>query len=305
MKLCFAVLAVLIVFFSQTIPVLSDDILTLADGLSKQGKYDEAITEYKRFIFFNPDYADNAQVFYKTGLAYRAEHNWYYALDAIKTSITLTHDPEIANERRFSLATTLLASGNHSLARLELIRILDSTKDSSLSRKALYFSGIASVYTFDWGATARYFNDFYSDSGKDDVVSPFSDDNSLSPFRKGKIMGISKVKELNATLMKKSYKSTTTAKILSIIIPGTGQVYAGNWRDGLNAFILNGVIIGFTANSIYKKDYKDALLIASLLLYRYYIGNIYHAEMDVEKHNENVDRRMAKEILRIVSPDEP
>jgi tetratricopeptide (TPR) repeat protein len=281
MKLCFAVLAVLIVFFSQTIPVLSDDILTLADDLSKQGKYDEAITEYKRFIFFNPDYADNAQVFYKMGLAYRAEHNWYYALDTIKTSITLTHDPEIANERRFSLATTLLASGNYSLARLELIRILDSTKDSSLSRKALYFSGIASVYAFDWDATARYFNDFYSDSNNESL------------------------KELNLTLKKKSYKSTTTAKVLSVFIPGAGQFYAGNWRDGLNAFVLNGVIIGFTANSIYKKDYKDALLITFLLLYRYYTGNIYRAEMDVEKHNENVDRRMAKEILRIVSPDEP
>ena len=50
-----------------------DDIIALADNLSKQGIYDEAITEYKRFIFFNPDYADNSQVLYKMGLAYRAQ----------------------------------------------------------------------------------------------------------------------------------------------------------------------------------------------------------------------------------------
>ncbi|MDQ1317017.1 MAG: hypothetical protein QG641_784 [Candidatus Poribacteria bacterium] len=261
---------------------LSDDIITLADNLSKQGKYDEAITEYKRFIFFNPDYADNSQVFYKMGLAYRAEHDWHHAIDAMETSITLTQNPEIANERRLSLATTLIASKNYNLAKLELVRILDSTKDNSLSRKVLYFSGIASIYSFDWDAAKKNFNDFYDDSSNKSA------------------------KELNSVLLRvKSYKSTTTAKILSTIIPGAGQVYAGNWHDGLNAFILNGVIIGFIANSVYKKDYRDALLITFLLSYRYYKGNIYHAEKDVEKYNEAVDLRTAKELLKIVSPDEP
>jgi tetratricopeptide (TPR) repeat protein len=262
---------------------LSDDIITLADSLSKQGKYDEAVTEYKRFIFFNPDYVDNSQILYKMGLAYRAEHDWHHALDAMETSITLTQDPEIANERRLSLATTLIASKNYNLAKLDLVRILDSTKDNSLSRKALYFSGVASIYSFDWDATEKNFNDFYNDSNNKSA------------------------RELNSVLLraKDSYKSTTTAKILSTIIPGAGQVYAGNWHDGLNAFILNGVIIGFIANSVYKKDYRDALLITFLLSYRYYKGNIYHAEKDVEKYNDVVDLRTAKKALKIVSPDEP
>lgn len=261
----------------------SDDIISFADNLSKQGRYDEAITEYKRFIFFNPDHTDNSQILYKMGLAYRAERDWHHALEAMETSITLTQDPEIAGERRLSLATTLIASKNYNLAKLELVRILDSTRDNSLSRKALYFSGIASIYSFDWDATEKNFNDFYDDSSNKSA------------------------RELNSTLLKAkdSYKSTTTAKILSTIIPGAGQVYAGNWHDGLNAFILNGVIIGFIANSVYKKDYRDALLITFLLSYRYYKGNIYHAEKDVEKYNATVDLRTAKESLKIVSPYEP
>jgi tetratricopeptide (TPR) repeat protein len=272
--------------FSSVLPLLGgtrDDIIKIADNLSKQGRYDEAITEYKRFVFFNPDHTDNSQVFYKIGLAYRAERDWHHALEAMETSIALAQDPEISSERRLSLATTLIASKNYNLAKLELVRILDSTKDNSLSRKALYFNGIVSIYSFDWDATEKNFNDFYNDP------------NSKS------------VRELNSTLLraKDSYKSTTTAKILSTIIPGAGQVYAGNWHDGINAFILNGVIIGFIANSAYKKDYRDALLITFLLSYRYYKGNIYNAGKDVEKYNNAVDLRTAKESLKIVSPDEP
>jgi len=279
MKLCL-ILSLLVLLYQASIG-LSDDVLTLADSLSMQGRHDEAITEYKRFIFFNPDYADNAQVFYKMGLVYRAERDWHNAINAIETSIDLSQDPKNANERRLSLATTLIASKNYSLARLELVRILDSTNDNLLFRRALYFSGIISIYTFDWDSVSKNFGDFYSNNEK--------------------------VKELNSTLhrTKESYKSTTIAKILSTIIPGAGQVYTGNWRDGLNAFVLNGVFIGFIANSAYKKDYKDALLITFLLSYRYYTGNIYRAEKDVEKHNEAVDRRIAKEVLRIVSSDEP
>ena len=260
-----------------------DDIIALADSLSKQGIYDEAITEYKRFIFFNPDYADNSQVLYKMGLAYRAQRDWHHALDVMEMSITLTQDPEIASKRRLSLATILIASKNYNLAKFELVKILDSTRDNSLSRKALYFSGIASIYSFDWDATEKNFNDFYDDSSNKSA------------------------RELNSVLLRArdSYKSTTTAKILSTIIPGAGQIYAFNWHDGLNAFILNGVIIGFIASSAYKKDYRDALLITFLLSYRYYKGNIYHAEKDVEKYNDAVDLRTAKELLKIVSPDEP
>jgi len=282
MKPCFIFISLIVLLF-QANTGLSDDILTLADSLSGQDKYDSAITEYKRFIFFNPEHPDNAQVFYKMGLAYRAERDWHHALDAIETSIALTQDTEIANERKLLLATTLMASGNYNLARLELVRILDSTKDNSLSRKATYFSGIASIYAFDWDATGKFFDDFYANSSDE------------------------KVKELNSTLLRarESYKSNTTAKILSTIFPGAGQIYASNWHDGLNALALNGAIIGFIANSIYKKDYGNAILIAYLLSYRYYTGNIYHAEKDVEKYNDAVDRRIARELLKIVSHDEP
>ena len=54
-KMCFIVVVALIAAFFRIGPALSDEALKLADGLMEQGHYDEAITEYKRFIFFNPE----------------------------------------------------------------------------------------------------------------------------------------------------------------------------------------------------------------------------------------------------------
>jgi len=83
-----------------------------------------------------------------------------------------------------------------------------------------------------------------------------------------------------------------------------GQIYAGNWRSGLNALVLNGITIGLFANSIYRKDVKDAALISSISI-RYYMGNRYHAEKGIRKYNESQDRQNAAKILNLVREDEP
>jgi tetratricopeptide (TPR) repeat protein len=260
------------------------DLISQANELSGQGRHDEAITEYKRFIFFNADSDKAGTAFFKMGLAYRMMSDWHHALDAVETSIKMTNDPIVADERSLLLATTMIASRDYNLAKLELIKLIDSANTESLRQKALYFNGVASVYTFDWNATSKHFGDYYH---KSDAKS--------------------RIMELNSILSKtkSSYKSTRTAEMLSIFIPGAGQAYSGNWRDGLNAFLLNGLLIGFTANAVYKKDYNDALLIFILLSSRYYTGNIYHAGKNAEKYNEALDRRTAEKVLKLVSSDEP
>lgn len=278
-KLCFITIIALIMVFSAA-PVLSDEAMKVADGLLEQGHYDQAITEYKRFVFFNPEDEQISYAFYKMGLAYRAERSWNGAGNALKSSVRATDDAEIADERRLILATTLIASGNYSLARLELLRIIEFSAEASLRAKARYFDGIASLYMFDWDAVERAFGGFYSESSE---------------------MG-----QLNPVLMeaRQSYKSVGLARFLSTLLPGLGQTYAGDWRDGLNALAINALGIGLLANAIYHRDYTDAALISSISM-RYYMGNRYRAGVDARKHNESADRENAMKILKLVSQDEP
>ncbi len=80
MKLHFIAVGVLLATFSTIEPVLSDEALDLADWLLEQGHYDEAITEYKRFIFFNPEDEQAGYALYRMGLAHRACRGWQEAV---------------------------------------------------------------------------------------------------------------------------------------------------------------------------------------------------------------------------------
>jgi tetratricopeptide (TPR) repeat protein len=276
-------MGVLIAFFLSHARVsLSDDILALADWLLEQKSYDDAATEYKRFIFFNPEGRDAAYAFYKMGLAYRSEHKWEEAVDTLRASILATEDPKIADERRIILATTLIASGTYSLARLELLKI----SETPLRPRSLYFYGIASLYMSDWNEAREAFSEFYSRYAHGQMTD--------------------RAEEIEHVLVgvESSYKSVRLARFLSTIVPGLGQMYAGDWRDGLNALVLNGLAIGFIANAIHRKDYRDATLISSISI-RYYTGNVYNAQVDVRKYNESLDRESAMKILQLVRSDEP
>ena len=286
MKLRLFAMCIFIMFFLQTGSVLSDGALKLADRLLEEKHYDEAITECKRFIFFNPEDEQISYALYRMGLAYRAGHNWQDAIDAFKGSIRTAKDARIANERRITLATTLIASGNYSLARIELLRVLEFSKDPLLHRKSLYFDGIASLYMYDWGAAEKAFDDFYFG------------------YADGRMT--KRAEEINSILFeaRRSHRSVGLATFLSTILPGLGQAYAGHWQDSLNALALNSLTIGLLANAIYRKNHVNAALISSISM-RYYLGNRYRAEMDVRKYNQSLDRQNALKILRLVQADEP
>ena len=280
MKLNYALLA-LSILLSMPLFAFSDDVFSIADDLANQKRYDESITEYKRFIFFNPEDPHVAEAHYKIGMSYRVKSELHQAITNFDKSIALTKDPNLTDQRRLTLATTLIASQNYNLARLELAKILNSTKDNSLLRKTLYFSGIEAIYMRNWESVGAYFGRYYLDDEKADKL------NSI----------------IRTT--RHSYKSPTTTKLLSAFIPGAGQIYSGYWKDGLNAFVLNGAIISGVAYNVYKKDYSNAIIVAYLLLIRYYKGNIYHAGKDAEKHNQALDNKATIELLRIVSANEP
>ncbi len=280
-RACTLLIGVLL-FLSHARVAPSDDVLALADWLLEQKSYHEAITEYKRFVFFNPEGGNAAYAFHKMGLAYRLEHKWEEAVDALKASILATEDPRVADERRITLATTLMASGNYSLARLELLKV----SETPLRPGSVYFYGIASLYMSDWDDARDAFGQFYSRYADGQMTD--------------------RAEEIERVLVgvETSYKSPRLARFLSAIMPGLGQMYAGDWRDGLNALVLNGLAIGFIANAIHRKDYRDATLISSISV-RYYTGNIYNAEVDVRKYNESLDRESAMRILQLIRADEP
>ena len=72
-------------------------------------------------------------------------------------------------------------------------------------------------------------------------------------------------------------KSGEVAKLLSAILPGAGQVYVGNWRDGVNALLLNGALGFLAVDAVLDGHYVDAALWSGFIFWRYYRGNTFRA----------------------------
>ncbi len=245
-------------------------LLSLGDHLFSVGNYDAAITEYKRFLFFYPDDVRAAETYYNIGRAYRAQAQWSAAIVAMRAAMLHATDSETKSTYQLELAVMLIAGQNYELAQLELIKVTLRSPSAGLLRRAAFLKGVAYLYQFRWQEAQE-------------ALQHYTDDAELNT--------------LFDSAIRSSRKSVKVAKILSAILPGAGQVYAGDWGDGLNALMLNGGLGFVTVNTALDGYYVDAVLLGATIFLRYYQGNFYHAGKAAEDFNEQLSRQAALRIL--------
>ena len=245
--------------------------LSLGRHLTAQGNYDAAITEYKRFLFFHPEDTRVGEVYYNIALAYRAQGLWTEAVAAFRAATYLTTDAETKSEYQLELAVTLIAVQDYDLARLELIKVTMRAPSAQLYRRALFLQAVAYIYQFRWEEARESLRNYTTDERLDMLFDAATD----MPL-----------------------KSARLARVLSTIFPGAGQVYVGDWGDGLNALLLNGALGFLTIDAALDGHYIDAALWGGLIFWRYYRGNTYRAGHAAEQFNLQESRRAADAILQ-------
>ena len=245
--------------------------LSLGEHLFTQGNYDAAVTEYKRFLFFHPDDARVGEVYYNIGLAYRAQGLWAEAATSLRTATYLANGDETKSEYQLELAVTLIAAQDYDLARLELVKVTMRAPSAQLYRRALFLQAVAYIYQFRWEEARESLRNYTTDERLDMLFDAATD----IPL-----------------------KSARLAKVLSSIFPGAGQVYVGDWKDGLNAIALNGALGFLTVDAILDGHYVDAALFGGFIFWRYYRGNTFRAGQAAERFNQREYRRAAHAILQ-------
>ena len=250
--------------------------LELGDWLLDTGCYEDAVTEYKRFIFFNPVSDSVSYAYYKIGLAYRNEHKWTESLHALQQAIQTAPSDSVRDEAKIALAITLIASGNYGAAELELLKIELFSSSESLKKKAAFFRGISNLYTFKWDEARNAFKKYFNDTT---------------------IVG-RQVDSLLAVSQQLRYKSPRLARFLSTILPGAGQIYVGDWRNGINALAINIVTGYVVVSSLIEHRYNDAFLSFTSIFQRYYLGNRQHATKIAQNHNLHLNRLLAEHVLQ-------
>ena len=245
--------------------------LSLGSHFAAQGNYDAAITEYKRFLFFHPDDPRLGEVYHDMGLAYRAEGLWTEAIAALRTATHYATDRESKSEYQLTLAVTLIATKNYDLAELELIKVMLRNPSAQLHRRMLFLKTVLYIYQFRWKEARRVGREYTTDE---------------------------RLETLFDAAVNTPQKSANVASLLSKILPGLGHVYIGDWRNGLNALLLNGALGFLTIDAILDEHYTDAALWVGLVLLRYYRGNTFRARTAVEQFNLQKSRQAAEVLLQ-------
>ena len=275
------VLAVVFLLFTVDAGSVSDPALDLGEQLFALGNYDAAITEYKRFLFFTPDHPQVVEAQFKIGLAYRAQGWWMEAVEAMIAAVQLTTETESQAEMRTELAVTLIASGAYDFALIELIKVDMQSQSERLRQRARFLRGIAYLYQFKWEHARSVFQAYFSEV-------PSAAETAA------------KIDGLFLDALNRRQKSEKAARMLSTFLPGLGQTYAGDWKNGLNALLLNGLLGYVTLDAAIERDYDDALLSFFFLSYRYYAGNRYRAAEAAQTFNDRENRQYADRILQAI-----
>lgn len=248
-----------------------DTPLSLGSHFFKLGNFDAAITEYKRFLFFHPDDPRTTETFRNIGIAYREQGHWGEAVAAMHAAVQHASNPEEKSDYQLELAVILIANQNYDLGRLELIKARMRNPSAPVHRRALFLEAVAFIYQFQWEKAREVLRNYTTDV---------------------------KLETLLENAVNAPQKSARLAKVLSAIIPGAGQVYVGDWRNGLNALTLNGVLGYLTVDAVLARHYVDAALWGGAVFSRYYRGNIFRADEAVTQFNTQQSRRVSEVLLQ-------
>jgi tetratricopeptide (TPR) repeat protein len=261
-------------------PVFCEElVLNLGNHLFKQGEYTAAITEYKRYLYFNQDSEKKTDVLMRIARAFReegdlSEARYYY----LKAQDTAKNTEELADARMETAFISILA-GEYTRAEFELLQ-LSSIPDlaKKTEQKIAFRLGIVYTFTGTWDKAHKEFSFALSDQKK-----------TMSQ--------IESILEEAAAVKK---KKPTTAKVLSTVLPGLGQVYAGYPLDGLGALLINGGIFFLFGHTIADGHYPEAALTFLYLVLRFYPGNIYQAGQKAKAYNNRQEEMYRNRILRVL-----
>ncbi len=252
---------------------IHDPALKSGDYFLNAGEYNNAVTEYRRYLFFNPSSELHSYAYYKMSIAFRSQHRWDKAIEAMRHSILTASSDSAADERKIDYAVILLVKGENRKAEIKLLQIESNTELISIKKRAVFLRGVVLLKEYKFEQAQNVFRSYLtmdSSSGNEDIFNA--------------------VDSMLSEVIKMNYKSPRFAKYLSTFMPGAGQVYSGNSFDGINAFIINGLTGYLTVSSIIAGNIGNAMLSYFFLFNRYYFGNRNNAEELARKHNEEINR---------------
>jgi len=173
--------------------------------------------------------------------------------------------------------SSLLEGGEIDFALIDLLSIEDDVQDS-LRKDKYFLQGIAHFSRMSFSESHQSF---------------------LKAFDEKETIKKNKIDSLFVVLESIKGPKPKKARILSTILPGLGQLYAGDIKNGINSFILTGGLIVLGINTAINLTLIDALMTVAPWFQRYYIGGYNRAEKIAAEKFKDKQNRIFLGILKV------
>ncbi|MBN2465401.1 tetratricopeptide repeat protein [candidate division WOR-3 bacterium] len=249
--------------------------MALGDSLLKHGFNFEAGREFRRLLWgADTTGASAGLTHFKLGLSFASAGQLQLAAEELRAAGRL--NPDLAEPAQAALAGYYARAQRYDLAAFELSDLLVFTRDSIRRTELNSALGWLRLQQGDISSAASS----YDLAGKPDVAGTLRFDRGIR------------------------LRSPTWAAVLSSVIPGSGEAYAGRPATGLLAFAVTAGSLVWAVVAARSDDWVSASVVVSTLFWRYYNGSRANAITFAEQHNAAARRRrIARLASQVAEPD--
>ncbi len=258
--------------------VLTDDVqISLGDAFMAEGDYYRAITEYKKLTFLFPDSERLSEAFYQIGMAYYKGKDYKSAVNSfakVRKAYTASNYSSAAFYE--GLSYSKLGLPDKAALSFERARLFDeSHPDAANAQLGLSLNALEKDSVAD------------SRAKLDEFLASYPEDE--------RVPGVQASFGLLDEYESQPRKSPALAGTMSAVIPGSGQMYAEHYKDGLMAFVVNGLFVAGTVTALDDDNYALAAIVGGVGL-PFYVGNIYGAANASRKWNLSLTRKLRDDL---------
>jgi len=249
--------------------------LNLANDLYSEGYFYNSITEYERCAFFSNDSSIVNLCFRKISYAYVELGNDSLSINYLKRALKYTNSDSLFVCTKLDLATIYISLSNYDMATIVLYRLLYDKRAVDFHKDIYVLISINYLLNNDFDKAILNIKTIFTDF----------DQSQLQDFKKKHTRYLSNLKRV---------------KLLSTILPGSGQIFQGEFVDGLNAFSINSILAYITIKSIVSNNIFDGIFYFTTLFLRYYKGNIDNTISIATNNYQHQINNLKKSILLLI-----
>ena len=260
------------VFFSTVSPAAAAVASAFADSLFREGDYLNAAHEYKRLLFLHPDDLQSDFIAFRIAASYQNAGQLENAIHAYQRLIDTYPKSTLAARAENNIAQCHILLGDRKQGLTSLKQFLTEYKKSDLAPRVHFTIGMLHIDKGEWTAAHTVWNNVSLTYPE----SPFAEVSD-------RLAGLVK----NAQTLPR--RSPAVAGALSVLVPGSGQVYTGRTVDGLYAFVSVAVLGG--ASLYYADQARYEVAVPVGILGAFFYGNsIYQSIQTARAFNLQQER---------------